>query len=232
MMSDPHGASVSSSTDSPADPPREQRQWIRHNPGEMRCTLTWDEGADHHTCRGVVMNLHGQGAAVLADRAPAVGQVIWVQLESGSEASKPLEARSVGTSVDPAGKRLINLRFTTWISLEVLFGRQQQERRLWQRYPARESRAVLTWLESDREKTIQAELLNISGGGAAFKATVEPPFDRPIWFGLEAMAAGIDPVEAQLVGISLDPSGSKIVRFRFVAPCPIELFELAVHGPK
>jgi hypothetical protein len=30
--------------------------------------------------------------------------------------------------------------------------------------------------------------------------------------------------------MSLDPSGLKIARIQFVDPCPMEFFELAVHG--
>jgi hypothetical protein len=40
------------------------------------------------------------------------------------------------------------------------------ERRLWERYPARGSDATLSWLEGATERTIRADLRDISGEGA------------------------------------------------------------------
>jgi hypothetical protein len=91
-------------------------------------------------------------------------------------------------------------------------------------------RATLFYCDQDVECTIEGELLNISGGGAALITEADPPSDKPLWLGLENEAVPIMPVEAKLVVISLDLSGSKVVRLSFVEPCPMELFELAVHG--
>jgi hypothetical protein len=86
----------------------------------------------------------------------------------------------------------------------------------------------LSWIEEARERTVPGELLNISGGGVAVASDVEPPAESPIWFGLEVQTPKI--VESRLVVISLDASGAKIIRLRFVEPCPMALFELAVQG--
>ena len=40
----------------------------------------------------------------------------------------------------------------------------------------------------------------------------------------------LDPIESRLVVTSLDPSGSKIARIKFIDPCPMVLFESAIHG--
>jgi hypothetical protein len=210
----------------------ERRQWIRHVPGETRGQLSWDEGGRRVTCEAVVLNINEEGAALLAGQSPAVSQTVWLSLGSGALARKPLEARSIAISEESSGGRLIRVRFPSRVSLEGIFGPQQHERRLWQRYPAREKSARLTWIHGNQEKAVPCELLNISGGGAAVISTVEPPSEKPIWFSLQNQPLEIDPVESLVQGTSLDPSGSKIVRLRFLDPCPMALFELAVYGPR
>ena len=88
----------------------------------------------------------------------------------------------------------------------------------------------MSWIENDGERNVRCELLNISGGGAAVITDIEPPADKPIWFGLESATLTIDPVESRLVVISDDTSGVRIARLMFVDLCPMALFELAVHG--
>ena len=96
-----------------------------------------------------------------------------------------------------------------------------------------ETPATLFWNHQDVQRTIRGELLNISGGGAAVITAldeIDPPARKPLWLGLGQDALPINSIEARLVVISLDPSGLKVVRLRFVDPCPMELFELAVNG--
>ena len=166
---------------------------------------------------------------MLLDRAPEPGEMLSLRLVSGSTTMEALEARSIAVSDDPSGKRLVRLRFTSWVSLDQVLG-QLEERRLWQRYPAREKRARLTWFEEGIERTIQGELLNISGGGAAMVTDAEPPLDITAWLGLETENPPTDPVESKVLGISFDPSGTKFIRLAFVETCPIAFFELVVHG--
>jgi hypothetical protein len=205
----------------------ERRRWIRYFTEQSRCTLSWDEGANRNTGDAVLLTISGNGAALLTERSPEVGQIVYLHLDSGSAATAPVEARTVGVAEHPSGQRLVRIRFTIWDALKGLFG-HLQERRLWKRDPVRETRAVLTWTHEGREKMVQAELLNISGGGAAVLSPIEPPFDRSIWFGLETEDPGIEPVESQVCGILLDPSVSRVVRLLFLDPCPMALFELAV----
>jgi len=177
-----------------------------------------------------VLNLSGGGAAVLADRSPTTDQTVWLWLESSSAETESWEARVIATSGDPSGKHIVRLRFTSWVALDAILERHQ-ERRLWERYPpARNTHAILSWDDQGVQGKIRGELLNISGGGTAVITEVEPPGNMPLWFELEIEAIPIVPVEARLVVISLDPSGTKVARLRFVDSCPMELFELAVQG--
>jgi hypothetical protein len=191
--------------------------------------MSWDEGSDHVACEGEVLNISGGGAALLTERAPPAGLSVQLDLVRRPAAVKPLEARSLASSVDPSGRLLVRLQFTHWVSLDAIL-ENHHERRLWERFPVRETRAKLTWFEDGSERTVRGELLNISGGGVAIIVDVISPADEPIWFELEADGRVLDPVESRLVVTSLDPSGSRIARIKFIDPCPILLFELAIHG--
>jgi hypothetical protein len=56
------------------------------------------------------------------------------------------------------------------------------------------------------------------------------PADEAIWFELEADGTELEPIESRLVVNSLDASGSQIIRIKFIDPCPIRVFEVAIHG--
>jgi hypothetical protein len=191
--------------------------------------MSWEEGSEHVTAEGEILNISGGGAALLAKRAPAAGISIRLHLQRPPAVIGPLEARSLAVTVEPSGRHLVRLRFTHWVSLDAIPERHH-ERRLWQRFPVRETRAKLTWFEDGSEKTSWGELLNLGGGGAAIIVDVDFPADVTIWLELESDSRTLDPVESLLVVTSLDPSGSKIARIKFIDPCPIDLFELAIHG--
>jgi hypothetical protein len=90
----------------------------------------------------------------------------------------------------------------------------------------------LTWFEDGAEKTVRCELMNISGGGAAIIVDVNATADQRIWFELETSAETLDPVESRLVVTSPDSYGLNIARIKFIDPCPMVLFELAVNGSR
>jgi hypothetical protein len=210
----------------------ERRQSTRYRLRDARGSLAWQTVEGQLASDVTVMNISGGGAAVLADQAPGAGQAVSLRLQCESAPIEPIEALALAASPGDSGKMVVRLRFAHWVPLDAIL-EKHHERRLWERYPTRESRASLTWLDGSIERTIAGELLNISGGGAAFVSEVQPPPGVSIWFQLEGggrQSQGIDPVESQLVTTSTDPSGLKIAHLQFVEPCPMELFELAVNG--
>lgn len=216
-------------TDGQSVPPEERRQSTRYKLKDAQAIMSWDEGAEQVSSVGEVVNISGGGVALLAERAPAPGISVWLQLTRSPAAMERLEARLLELSVEPSGRHLVRLRFTHWVSLDAIL-ELHHERRLWQRFPVRETRAKLTWFEDRSERSSRGELMNLGGGGAAIIVDVNLPVDACIWFELESDARTQHSVESRLVVISLDPCGSKIARIKFIDPCPIDLFELAIHG--
>jgi hypothetical protein len=216
----------------PNAPFQERRKEPRVRLRDVRGSVSWRGEAGDVACEASVLNISGGGAAVLAENAPRAGQMLRLSLHGESAWLEPVEAQALEVSPHPSGKQLIRLRFAGWISLDPILERHQ-ERRLWERYPARASQANLTWLEGPDERTIHGELLNISGGGAAFVSHVMPPPGVPIWLQLEAsvrLVNRIAPIESRLVATSNDPSGLTIAHIQFIDPCPMDFFNLAVHG--
>jgi hypothetical protein len=210
----------------------ERRQSPRYRLRDACGRLTWRTADGPVASDVTVLNISGGGAAVLAEQAPEAGQVVQLRLHSDSAHIEPIEALALAASPDESGKTLVRLRFAHWVPLDAIL-EKHHERRLWERYPARESRATLTWLDGSAERTISGDLLNISGGGAAFVSEVQPPPGVSIWFQLDTsvwQSQGIAPVESRLVATSFDPCGLKITHIQFIDPCPMELFELAVNG--
>ena len=191
--------------------------------------LDWCEGAEQITCGMKIIDISGWGAAVLADQRPTVNQPVRIRLASGALGSESVEARVVSTSADPSGKQTVRMKFTSWHSLGTVL-EQHEEHRHWQRYPALGTRASLVWFNQDGEHTVACTLLNISGGGAALYTDTTVPDQHPLLLSLQVELATSTPVECRLVAASIDVSGSKLTRVRFVEPCPVDLFELAVHG--
>jgi PilZ domain len=207
----------------------ERRQQPRHRLRDAPGTLGWCDNEEQIKSRMTVISISGAGASVVADRCPTVGQPVWIRLDSGAVGSERLDARVVSTSTEAAGMSMVRMQFTSWLPLGNVLD-QHEEHRLWQRYPARETRASLIWLDRDIEQTFPGELMNISGGGAAVITSAMVPAEQPVWLTLGPGADTFAPVESRLVAISIDASGLRIARLRFVEPCPMQLFELAVHG--
>jgi PilZ domain len=107
---------------------------------------------------------------------------------------------------------------------------QHHEHRQWQRYPAQHKRTSLFWRDQDGEHTVACELINISGGGSALFTDAVLPDKEPLRLTLHVDTEETSPVECRLVALSADASGLQLARLRFVEPCPMDLFELAVYG--
>lgn len=211
----------------------ERRKSTRYALRDARGSMSW-QGQDGDIASEVsVLNISGGGAAVLADKAPEAGRALLLSLH-GDSRMEPIAAVAQASSLDASGKYFVRLRFTQWVALDSIL-EKHRERRMWARYPARESRASLIWGEGIAERTTHGDLLNISGGGAAFVADLLPPPGTSIRFRLHASVRQddpIDPVESRLVATSVDPSGSTIAHIQFIAPCAMDLFELAVNGSR
>ena len=223
------GETTGFATDEKKSPTQERRKLRRYALRDARGRLRFSEGSENVICDMTVIDISGGGAAILANRAPTVDQTVSLYLQNSIPGMESLEAQVVATSPDPAGGHLVRVRFTSWVPLDAIL-EKHHERRSWQRYPAREKRAILFYHDQDVERTIRGELLNISGGGIAVITEVAPPTDTRLFFGLVNEALPTVPIEVQLVVISLDASGSKVVRLTFVDSCPMEVFELATQA--
>ncbi len=211
----------------------ERRSTVRTLLRDVSGIMSWRGDTGDIACEVAVLNISGGGAALLADDAPRAGQSLRLSLRCDAAGTEAVEGQIIETRLDPSGKRMVHVRFAHWVPLDSLLA-NHRERRLWERYPTRESRASLGWLEGSTEVAIRGELLNISGGGAAFVSDMLPPQGIPIWLWLEAdvrEGIRIHAVESRLVATSVDPSGMRIAHLQFVDPCPMDLFELAVDGP-
>lgn len=235
MTSEPganlHGPIPPPHEDGTAD---ERRQSPRFRLRDARGGLSWPGEGGLVDCEVVVLNISGGGAAVLAGVAPPIGQALHLRLPSEAGKAASVAAVALSSTVQPTGEWLVRMRFAQWVPLDSIL-EKHRERRMWERYPARVSRATLSWIEGTVEVITHGELLNISGGGAAFIGDVLPPSGVTIWLQLDVgaqHAEPIDPVESRLVGTSLDPSGVQVAHIQFVVPCPMALFQLAVHGTR
>ena len=150
-MSDSSGGPVRAAITRQNAPPDERRQSPRFRLRDARAVMSWVDGSESVTCEAEVLNISGGGAAELVERVPPAGVSLQVQLGSSPAVIEPLKARSLACSADPSGRQLVRLQFAHWISLDAIL-EQHHERRLWQRFPVRETRAKLTWLENGRRK--------------------------------------------------------------------------------
>jgi hypothetical protein len=195
----------------------------------MEGVMSWRVDERDVTSRITVVNISGGAAAIIADAAPRVGHHIQLRLPSEPAKDEPIEGRVIETGSDGSGKCVVYVRFARWVPLGPFIA-ARRERRLWERHPVRESRASLTWLEGETEKSIRGDLLNICVGGAAFIGDVLPPPGIPIWLQLEARAhrgPGTDAIEGRLLMSSFDPTGRRVAHIEFVDPCPSDFFNMA-----
>ena len=229
IMASIHGKTSNAVVNPRPDGGTERRQWPRVRLRDAPGTLGWCEEDEQLTCGITVVDISGAGAAVLAGRSPPVNRAAWMRLDAGAGLAERVEARVVSSCALESGKWIVRMQFTSWIALGNTL-EQHEEHRVWQRYPARETHAKLAWLDPDQEHTFPGELMNISGGGAAVITDAQLPAEQSVWLTLCAGPAALTPVECRLVAISIDASGLRIARLRFVEPCPMQLFEIAVHG--
>jgi PilZ domain len=206
-----------------------RRRWPRHRLRDAAGTLAWYHGYEQVICGMSMVDISNGGAAVLTDRGTLVKQPVWIGLDSGAAGPDRLRARVVATASDLSGRYIVRAQFTSSVPLASVLERHEIHQ-LWERYLARETRAWLAWIDHGIEFTATGHLMNISGGGAAVITDAMLPEKQPIRLTLAAETVALTPVESRLVAISTDASGLRVARLEFVTPCPMDLFELAVHG--
>jgi hypothetical protein len=207
----------------------EQRQWIRTTLPHARATLTWHDGGAKVTQDAVLMDISGGGASIQMAVGPPSDRPLWLNLIHDSIVAVPIEAALLESRLTASGKLLCRLRFVSNAALEGVIP-LHKECRLWKRFPARETHAELEWQEGAQTDRIAVALVNISGGGAAVRAQAAPPSDRPFWLRVRVGNFQSSHVLCRLVEFSSDLSEQPIARLEFQEGCPLDLFEVAVHG--
>ena len=218
--------------DSVRGPTPEHRRWIRTTLPHARASLTWHVGQTEVTHEAALKDISGGGAAVqMAAGLPSVpgDQPIWLNLIHADIVAEPIEAVLVEARPLERGETLCRLRFISSSALEGVIP-LQKERRLWKRFPAIETHAELDWQEDGATHRVAVALVNISGGGAAVRVEAGPPGDRPLWLSLRAGDFQSSRVQCRLVVLSSSFGEQPIARLEFQEACPLDLFEVAVHG--
>lgn len=105
------------------------------------------------------------------------------------------------------------------------------DRRRWSRVPAAsEPRAWIGWWAGPRRfVSFDARLDNISQGGAKLLSASPPPVHQIVWLCL-GIPDPIECVRAKVLEVVPAPGGDSAVRLAFGAPCPENLYRIAVDG--
>jgi len=208
--------------------PSERRQWVRIVPQSVSLSWQGDESCFSYFAR--LYDISGGGAAVLIDVEPPARQPLWLNFNSREFHMEPIEAVLVGLSPHESGKSLARLKFRSPLAFMGSHPLPRKRRRL-MRFPAREKRAVVCWHDRGRERLESAELVNISGDGAAIQIWGTQPQDRPIQLSLRTERVQTRQVEAMVLGTHSDSHKAHITHLKFTEPCPEDLYDLAVFGP-
>lgn len=111
-------------------------------------------------------------------------------------------------------------------------GASRLDRRQSPRVTAVERRAWLGWWANPGEfATAAASLDNISQGGARLFMAGPPPPGQIVWLCL-GLPDPTECVQAKILAVTPNPDGDghPTVRLAFGAPCPLNLYRVAVHG--
>jgi hypothetical protein len=102
-----------------------------------------------------------------------------------------------------------------------------RERRREQRFEPAFTQAVLGWWDGDHSRIRPAEVVNISRSGALLLADEAPgELERAnLAFATDRQSRWL---AGTVVGSALDASGRYLVRFKFEAECPDEIFDVLI----
>ena len=104
----------------------------------------------------------------------------------------------------------------------------RKDRRESTRYLPAATRAWVGWWKAARFVVSEAELLNLSKGGALVQLVNRPPTSQPLWICIGAPHP-IDYVQCRVLDASLKPAGDYLARLEFRSPCPPSFFLAAGH---
>ena len=142
------------------------------------------------------------------------------------DSTGPVPAVLIGKEKTDTGSTLARFRFVSVESSGSVI-RYQKERRAWQRMTPKEKRVILCWQDGEREVSVQAELKDISGGGAAVWTEIIPPSNQSIWLSVENVDQE-NAAECRMVGCQHDRSGKHIARLTFIGLCPYQTYAAAL----
>ncbi len=104
----------------------------------------------------------------------------------------------------------------------------RKDRRESERYTPARTQAWVGWWKGARFLVSQAQLINLSNGGALVHMTNRPPTSQPIWICLGAPHP-VDYVQCRVLDAALKPAGDFHARVEFHAPCSPRFFLAAGH---
>jgi hypothetical protein len=98
---------------------QERRLFPRHLARQPRARLLWYEQGLERSVSCDLRNISGGGAAVVTETIPPASEPLWLELESGSVAIQPAEARLVVVTYDPSGTQIARIRFVEACPIEL-----------------------------------------------------------------------------------------------------------------
>ncbi|MFO0891255.1 MAG: hypothetical protein U0790_19190 [Isosphaeraceae bacterium] len=227
-------ASDSSGTSPPVPNPEgpartlERRQWVRFVLPDLVTRLSWRSEGQNVSHLVSLVRVNGESAAVILNFEPPREESFLIHFDSAGSGAVPVRARLVATEAIDYGRILASFEFDLSKTVSSLLP-QGRDRRAWRREVPKERSAVLSWVAGDSSVSVDAELQNIGGGGAAVRVGDRPPTNEPLWLwvGREGSEAG--PVECRMVGCASESEVAFVLRLAFVGLCPMPVF-LAAMG--
>ena len=153
-----------------------------------------------------------------------------VPTPGGRGARKPIPLSGWKIRFDSPPKGLIARRAETGDILalfrawhEVDREGETLERRLAPRYTPATTRAWLGWWNRGSFRVVNAEIINLSKGGALMQLEARPPSSQPVWLCL-GTPYPIDFVQARVLGAEGKTDEPSFARLEFHTPCPPSFF--------
>ncbi|WP_165227575.1 hypothetical protein [Aquisphaera insulae] len=226
-MNKPYYPEVSPASDRGPDRIHERRRWVRFILPDVVTRLSWKEGDRTESHLVSLVNISGEGAALMMDFHPQWDRAYLLKVDHGQPRPTTIPARLVSAEETGNGRTLASFKFDTSDSTIGLVP-EQRERRAWQRHVPREKAAVLSWVSGNSTVSKGVELSDIGGGGAAVLSKERPPTNEPLWLWVGREGSEVGPVECRLVGVCSAADNLHTIRLAFIGLCPILVFEVAM----